>query len=170
MKRATVLVVCHASYVQALDSLSLNLQGRWSSLMEWQHGQRLLVVVDETISNMVEEYRLELDYLSSTMGDIRQDVKDKFPGQIRLLNGVIQVLQTIRTEAKAMKEVDDDTSHSDVAVWNAETQRSPEFAKAWAEASQFADMSGLRAAVKADREGRNWKSEAAKLNTRPDPK
>jgi hypothetical protein len=161
MKQATVLVVTHASYVLALDSLTQNVQDRWSSLIEWQHGQRKLVVVDETISNMVEEYRLELDYLSSTMGDIRQDVKDKFPGQIRLLNGVIQVLQTIRTKAKAMKEVDDDTSHSDAAVWNADTQRAPEFAKAWAEASQYADMSGLRAAVKADRAGQNWKSEGS---------
>ena len=35
--------------------------------------------MDETISNLVEEYRLELDYLSSTLGDIRQDVKDRFP-------------------------------------------------------------------------------------------
>jgi hypothetical protein len=161
MSQATVLVVTHAAYVQALDSLSQNVQDRWSSLIEWQHGQRKLVVVDETISNMVEEYRLELDYLSSTMGDIRQDVKDKFPGQIRLLNGVIQVLQTIRTKAKALKEVDDDTSHSDAAVWNAETQRAPELAKAWAEAAQYADMSGLRKAVKADRAGQNWKSEGS---------
>jgi hypothetical protein len=161
MKRATVLVVTHASYVQALDSLSQNVQDRWSSLINWQHGQRRLVVVDETISNMVEEYRLELDYLSSTMGDIRQDVKDQFPGQIRLLNGVIQVLQVIRTKAKALKEVDDDTSHSDAAVWNADAQRAPELAKAWAEAVQFADMSGLRKAVKEDRAGQNWKSEGS---------
>jgi hypothetical protein len=161
MRRATVLVVTHASYVQALDSLTQNVQDRWSSLIEWDHGQRRLVVVDETISNMVEEYRLELDYLSSIMGDIRQDVKDKFPGQIRLLNGVIQVLQTIRTKAKAMKEVDDDTSHSDAAVWNADTQRAPEFAKAWAEASQYADMSGLRATIKKDRASQTWKSEGS---------
>jgi hypothetical protein len=161
MRRTDVLVVCHASYVQALDSLSQNVQDRWSSLMEWEHGQRRLVVVDETISNLVEEYRLELDYLSSTLGDIRQDVKDQFPGQIRLLNSVIHVLQNLRTKAKELKAVDEDVSHSDAAVWNADTQRAPEFAKAWAEASQYADMSGLRAAVKADRGGQNWKSEGS---------
>jgi hypothetical protein len=161
MKRTDVLVVTHASYVLALDSLSRNVQDRWSSLIEWDHGQRKLVVVDETISNMVEEYRLELDYLSSTIGDIRQDVKDKFPGQMRLLNSVIQVLQTIRTKAKELKEVDGDTSHSDAAVWNAETQRSHELAQAWVEASKFADMSELRQAVKEDRSRQNWKSEGS---------
>jgi hypothetical protein len=151
MRRADVLVVCHASYVQALDSLSQNVQDRWSSLINWEHGQRRLVVVDETISNLVEEYRLELDFLSSTVGDIRQDVRDKFPGQIRLLNSMLHVLRTIREKAKALKEVDDDASHSDAAVWNAETQRAPEIAKAWADAARHADMSGLRKAVKEDR-------------------
>jgi hypothetical protein len=60
-----------------------------------------------------------------------------------------------------MKEVDDDTSHSDVAVWNADAQRTPELAKAWAEAVQFADMSGLREAIRKDREGSNWKREGS---------
>jgi hypothetical protein len=113
MRRADVLVITHASYVLALDSLSRNVQDRWASLIEWDHGQRKLVVVDETISNMVEEYRLELDHLTSTVGDIPHDIRDKFPGQLRLLNSVVQVLQTIREKAKALKEVDDDTSHSD---------------------------------------------------------
>jgi hypothetical protein len=161
MRRTDVLVVTHASYVLALDSLSRNVQDRWSSLIEWQpepgedHGQpRKLVVVDETISNMVEEYRLELDHLTSTVGDISSDIRDKFPGQIRLLNGVIEVLDTIRKKAKAIKEVDDDTSHSDAAVWNADTQRAPELAQAWVEASQYVDMSELRKAIKADRDRR----------------
>jgi hypothetical protein len=169
IKQATVLVVTHASYVPALDSLSQNVQDRWSSLIEWDHGQRKLVVVDETISNMVEEYRLELDHLSSTVGDIPHDIRDKFPGQIRLLNGVIQVLQTIRAKAKALKEIDDDTSHSDAAVWNAETQRAPELARAWVGASQYADMSELRKALKADRDKRaeRWsgKREAIQMRT-----
>jgi hypothetical protein len=160
MRRADVLVVCHASYVQALDSLSRNVQDRWSSLINWDHGQRRLVVVDETISNLVEEYRLELDFLVSSLGDIRQDVRDKFPGQIRLLNSVVSVLRTIREKAKEMKEVDDDTSHSDIAIWNADAHRTPELAKAWAEAVQYADMSGLREAVKADRKlTEHWKRE-----------
>jgi hypothetical protein len=169
MRRADVLVVTHANYVLALDSLSRNVQDRWSSLIEWDHGQRKLVVVDETISNMVEEYRLELDHLTSTVGDIPHDIRDKFPGQLRLLNSVVQVLQTIREKAKAIKEIDDDTSHSDAAVWNAETQRAPELAQAWVEAAQYADMSELRKAIKADRDKRadRWlgKRDAIKMRT-----
>ena len=116
-----------------------------------QLGSRRRLLWSMTISNLVEEYRLELDFLVSSLGDIRQDVRDKFPGQIRLLNSVVSVLRTIREKAKEMKEVDDDTSHSDIAIWNADAQRAPELVKAWAEAVQYADMSGLREAVKADR-------------------
>jgi hypothetical protein len=169
MSQATVLVVTHAAYVQALDSLSQNVQDRWSSLIEWQHGQRKLVVVDETISNMVEEYRLELDYLSSTMGDIRQDVKDKFPGQIRLLNGVIQVLQTIRTKAKALKEVDDDTSHSDAAG----TQRPnglPSLPRHGLRLPSTLTCRDCGRPLRLTVRGRTGRAKAAKLNTRPDPK
>jgi hypothetical protein len=101
MQGADVLVVCHASYVQALDNLSRNVQDRWSSLINWDHGQRRLVVVDETISNMVEEYRLELDFLVSSLGDIRQDVRDKFPGQMRLLNSAVSVHQDHPRESQA---------------------------------------------------------------------
>ena len=168
IRRTDVLVITHASYVLALDSLSRNVQDRWSSLIEWDHGQRKLVVVDETISNMVEEYRLELDHLTSTVGDIPHDIRDKFPGQIRLLNSVVQVLQTIREKAKALKEVDDDTSHSDAAVWNAAAQRAPELAQAWVEASKFADMSELRKAVKADRDSRaaKWSGQRDAIKAR----
>ncbi len=171
MRRADVLVVTHAAYVQALDKLSQDIQDRWSSLIEWEHGQRRLVVVDETVSNLVESYRLELDYLSRTVGEIGQDVKDRFPGQTKLLEGVLAVLRTVRAKTKAeAKVVEDDegnevevvTNRSDLAVWNADRQREPKIDRVWSEAIKSCDLSDFRKAVKEDRkkaEGWNWRHE-----------
>jgi hypothetical protein len=38
IKAASVLIVTHAGYVQALDRLTEDVMDRWSTLIEWQHG------------------------------------------------------------------------------------------------------------------------------------
>ena len=161
IKAASVLIVTHASYVQALDRLTEDVRDRWSTLIEWEHGQRRFVCVDESISNLVEDYQLELDSLRSTVGDIPEHVADLHPGQIKLLNSAIEVLRWVRSLAKGLKVTDPEEDEdglsrsspntSDRAVWDVATQRDPEAAVQWAEASKYADMSGLRRAVSAHR-------------------
>jgi hypothetical protein len=125
----------------------------WSSLIEWEFGQRRFICVDESISNLVEDYQLALDPVRSTVGNIPSDIADLYRGQMRLLNSTVEVLRWVRSLAKGLKVEDDPDADedglstpntSDRAVWNAATQRDPEAAAKWAEVSQFADMSGLR--------------------------
>jgi hypothetical protein len=159
IKAASVLVITHAAYVQALDRLTENVCDRWSNLIEWEFGQRRFVCVDESISNLVEDYQLELDSLRSTVGNIPSYVADLHPGPIKLLNSAVEVLRWVRSLAKGLKATDPDEDDdglsnpntSDRAVWDVATQRDPEVAAKWAESSRYADMSGLRRAVSAHR-------------------
>jgi hypothetical protein len=159
IRAAQTLVITQAAYVQALDRLTEDVCDRWSTLIEWEHGQRRFVCVDESLSNLVEDYQLTLDGLRSTVGNIPSDIVDHHPGQIKLLNGAVEVLRWVRSLAKGLKATDPDEDEdgmstpntSDRAVWDATTQRDPEAAAKWTEASKFADMSGLRRAVSAHR-------------------
>lgn len=47
IRSAPILVITHAAYVQALDRLTENVEDRWSTLIEWEFGQRRFICVDE---------------------------------------------------------------------------------------------------------------------------
>jgi hypothetical protein len=159
IRSAQTLVITQAASVQALDRLTEDVCDRWSTLIQWEHGQRRFVCVDESLSNLVEEYQLTLDSLSATVGNIPAYVRDLHPGQIKLLNSTVEVMRWVRYLAKGLKvendpDADDGLSTpntSDRAVWNAAAQRDPEAAAQWAEVSLYADMSSLRRSLASHR-------------------
>ncbi len=161
MRSAPVLIVTHAAYVRALDMLSSDMTERWSSLIEWEHGQRRLVVVDESISSLVEAYQLDIEGLARSIGYIRQPIRERFPGQVARLETVLRVLREVRTmtnkelvtaNSEEDEEVNDaKASTADRAVWNMATKRDPEIAAMLSTELQWNDMSGLRKAITEDR-------------------
>ena len=176
IRSAQILVITHAAYVQALDRLTENVEDRWSTLIEWEFGQRRFICVDELISNLVEDYQLALDPLRATVGNIPSDIADLYPGQMRLLNSAVEVLRWVRSLAKGLKveddpDADDDglstPNTSDRAVWDASAQRDPEAARKWAEAARFADMTGLRRPSASTASGARRRSSSAMAISRP---
>ncbi len=161
MRSASVLIVTHAAYVRALDMLQQDMTERWSSLIEWEHGQRRLVVIDETISNLVETYQLDIEGLARSIGYIRQPIRERFPGQVARLETVLRVLREVRTmtnkelvtaNSEEDEEVNDaKASTADRAVWNMATKRDPEIAAMLSTELEWNDMSGLRKAITEDR-------------------
>jgi hypothetical protein len=138
MRSATVLIITHAAYVKALDRLQHNLADRWDSFIAWDHGQRNLTIVDETISNLVESYQLNIETLKKVMAFIHESVRRQFPQQIVYLEKMLEVLRAIQTMA------DKETSPSDRVVWEKAKALSGED---WGGTSMGYDMGDLRAAL-----------------------
>lgn len=138
MRSADVLIITHAAYVRALDMLKHSDGERWETLSTWEHGPRRLTVVDETITNIVESYQLDLETLKKVVAMIPEDVRETFPQQMEALDKMLEVLRMIRQRASAA------TSPSDAVLWN----REQNFPGAAPEAVfSGCDMSSLRSAL-----------------------
>jgi hypothetical protein len=157
IQSAQTLIVTHAAYVQALDKLTQDSRDRWETMIGWEFGQRRLVVVDESIGNLSEDYQLELDSLNRTLGNISADIRDQFPGQLGLIRAVIMTLEKIRQTTNGFKspEADEEmdvaspAGHlADASLWDRNRPRSTEHAAILSVSLAEGDMSSLRAALK----------------------
>lgn len=95
VQAAEILVVTHSTYTTAIDGLTKNAPFRWSSLTSWKHGQRRLTVIDEALTNMVEEHRVSADDVSQARGMIPTAIQEQFPDQIQALMTVEELLRKI---------------------------------------------------------------------------
>jgi len=107
MAMADVLVITHAAYVKALDNLKHEDDERWSAFIKWMGGTRRLTIVDETISNIVEMYGIDVENLKRTIASIPDHIQAEFPRQIRALDGMISMLRDLRTKIGGKDDADD---------------------------------------------------------------
>jgi hypothetical protein len=112
MAEADVLIITHEAYVRALDALRHDNGERWSDFIEWKHGTRRLTIVDETITNIVETYQLDVDNLRRVEGLIPVSVWERYPRQREYLRTMITTLERIRETVKSKNLTEDRV------VWN----------------------------------------------------
>ena len=75
LQQSDVVVITHAAYTKAKETLSGVNADRWRRLTVWQGGRRLLTIVDEALANVVEHSHLKLDELSRVIGQITHEMR-----------------------------------------------------------------------------------------------
>jgi hypothetical protein len=86
MASKAILVVTHAAYLKSLEDLQ---GGRWTSLTQWDGGQRKLTIVDESLTNVVEESILNENNLRFVNRYLSSDIAKKFPTQVKAVQYLI---------------------------------------------------------------------------------
>ncbi len=129
MAEADVLIITHAAYVKALDNLKHDDDERWSSFIEWQNGTRRLTIVDETISNLVEMYGIDVENLKRTIAHIPDDIQSEFPIQMKYLTEMVAVLRKLREKVTGSVDQVDDGDNISRLVWDSEAKESARHAR-----------------------------------------
>ena len=146
---ADILVVTHAAYVRALDRFQQADDDKWSAMIEWEAGRRRLTVVDETITNLVESYQLNIEKLKQVKGYISEPLRRRFPQQVVALEAMEVALRRLqgrrieRDETRSALGLSPSSAPSSM-VWGNDNRWKLD---AIAEASAHYDMSGLRQAM-----------------------
>jgi hypothetical protein len=143
VRKADILILTHASYVAALDRLEQAEDDRWSSMIEWEGGTRHLSVIDETITSLLETYRIDIDAIKRVLAYVPERVRDRFPSQVQTLEKLVEILRHMRQHREIVseaKKVSGDTSPAapDAYVWDRLSR--------WktGEVEMFGNMGGLR--------------------------
>lgn len=129
MATADVLIITHAAYVKALDNLKHNDDERWSSFIQWAGGTRRLTIVDETISNIVEMYGIDVENLKRTIAHIPDDIQSEFPMQMKYLNEMVAVLRKLRETVSGRRDLVDEDDNLSRIVWDSEAKEVSSYAR-----------------------------------------
>ena len=133
MGAASVLVITHQAFVNAAKDLSKDTAGRWSDYTNWMHGERKLVVIDEALTNMVEESRLQSSAVSRVLGLIPTDIKLAYKSQVSALEALDTLFLRI---AQKIDETPGDGLTTTRMAWRGSMQMPASF-----------KMDGLRSAL-----------------------
>lgn len=101
LREYPVLVITHRAYENALDYLgeSASIRQTWPYFHNWGRHTRKLVVIDESI-DIVESSQAGLDGLRQTLAAIPEKVREKYPKEVNIVDGIIQILQDASTLSK----------------------------------------------------------------------
>jgi hypothetical protein len=86
MASKPILVVTHAAYLKSLEDLQ---GGRWTSFTQWHGGQRELTIVDESLTNVVEESILNENNLRFVNRYLSSDIAKQYPTQVKAVQYLI---------------------------------------------------------------------------------
>ena len=75
LHESDIVVITHAAYTRAKETLSGVNADRWHRLTRWRGGRRLLTIIDEALANVVEHTQLKLDELSRVIGHITHEMR-----------------------------------------------------------------------------------------------
>ena len=73
--QADILVITHAAYIKALEALTLEEEDRWSRFIEWEHGQRKLTIIDESLSEIITEHQVEAQDIRYALGFVSRELR-----------------------------------------------------------------------------------------------
>jgi hypothetical protein len=113
VRKADILILTHSSYVAALDRLEQAEDDRWSGMIEWEGGTRHLTVIDETITSLLEMYRIDIDAIKRVLAYVPERARDRFPNQVRTLEKLVEILRHMRQHrvlVSEAKKITGDTS------------------------------------------------------------
>lgn len=83
-----ILVITHQAFINAIKGHAEGKASKWSDYTVWRHGQRELIVIDEALSNMVEESQIKSSSISQTLGLIPEQTKLTYRSQVSALEAV----------------------------------------------------------------------------------
>lgn len=122
MAGADILVITHQAYVNAVQGIDGEEgSNQWSNFIEWNHGQRKLTVIDESLSNMIEERKLSAKELHQVMGLIPRQYQTEFPSQFEALEMLNDIFGQMQEQTKADPEL-----ATTKVVWTGKTAQMPQ--------------------------------------------
>jgi len=95
MRAADILIITHAAYTRALEGLHQEQDDRWTDYTDWNHGERRLTVIDETLAGIVEENQIRADDIRLVLSHIDPGLRARFPGQVAAVEYIYEVLDQI---------------------------------------------------------------------------
>ncbi|MDA8638131.1 hypothetical protein N9L49_05920, partial [Rhodospirillales bacterium] len=90
---AHVLVITHQAYVNAVKGIKDEVSDKWSNFIDWDYGQRRLVVIDEALANMVEDSQAVSSSVAQTLGVIPEHIKQTYPVPLSALEMVADIFK-----------------------------------------------------------------------------
>ncbi|MBW4529441.1 MAG: hypothetical protein KME02_02015 [Aphanothece saxicola GSE-SYN-MK-01-06B] len=104
-----ILVICHKAYSNSLQRLSDGNASTMRSFARWRYGQRMLVIVDESI-NPISEYQLTLSDYNRVdgyfvQGGLIPSLSSQHPSEWAVFKAIGPVLEQIQSDAKASPTV-----------------------------------------------------------------
>lgn len=117
------MVITHAAYTKALEAKIVNEEGRWSNLIEWEHGQRRLTIIDESLAEIIAEHQVKAEDIRFVLGLASQDLRNDHPWAVQSLEKMLSVLDQIKTAVDTSSDVQDGDVSADLQssriVWKA---------------------------------------------------
>ena len=92
LNESDIVVITHAAYTSAKETLSGVNADRWRRLTHWRGGMRLLTIVDEALANVVEHSQLKLDELSRVIGHITHEIRKFHPSEVAALETLYECM------------------------------------------------------------------------------
>jgi hypothetical protein len=80
-----IVVITHEAYTRAKKTLSGVKAERWTKLVNWRGGKRLLTIVDEALANVVEHSQVKLDDLTFLIGLIPHEMRLAYTPEVEAL-------------------------------------------------------------------------------------
>ena len=99
MEAADVFVVTHAAYILGLKDRQAQVHGRWENYAIWAHGPRLLTVIDEALSGLVEEHQVTAKQIERVLTCMDGDLRFQFPNEFKILRTLSDGLHIIGIDA-----------------------------------------------------------------------
>ena len=137
---ADVFVVTHAAYILGLKERQAQVYGRWENYAIRAHGPRLLTVIDEALSGLVEEHQLTAKQVERVITCMDGDLRLQFPKEFEILRTISDGLHVIGIDA-ARARAKNKHAIRDEVIWTPDGKGLPAFPCS-------GDMTALRKAMR----------------------
>jgi hypothetical protein len=96
---ADVLIITHKAFTNAAESFGAQDYERWERLSLWQGGDRLLMIIDEALANVVQNYRATAANLGTVLSGVPTEMQSRFPSAIRTIETLKRYLEKQEQQA-----------------------------------------------------------------------
>ena len=106
--QADVLVITHAAYIKALEALTLEEEDRWSRFIDWEHGQRRLTIIDESLSEIIAEHQIRASDVRYVLGFVTRELRMQHGWAINCIEEMLSVVDGIGAKVDLSPATGDD--------------------------------------------------------------
>jgi hypothetical protein len=130
IRKSDILVITHAAYTKALEAKTRDEDDRWSSLIEWEHGQRRLTIIDESLSEIIAEYQVKAEDIRYALGFVSASMRKEHEWAITALEEMLSVVDKVGAvvDASPSGDIDSDNNlRGSRIVWRAVQESRAEY-------------------------------------------
>lgn len=121
IKSFDILVVTHASYLKSLEDIEGH---KWSNMINWEHGNRKLTVIDETLANIVDQHVVSDNDIRMAHRYFDFKIEEGFPSQVQAVRTLLDVFTKISALSKQHED-----NKSARTVWSSVHKKKLDFPK-----------------------------------------